>query len=86
MSNYHTIAIGAFLCLHLTSCVIPQQPLTAEQNRESQRRINEIEDEGFRLRDRERRSAADAERISNIGAPPVQYHQHNTYAPVYSGW
>lgn len=80
------ISVGVLLCALLSSCVIPQQQLTAEQNADSQQRIRDIEDEGYHMRDRERRSAANAQRIGNIGAPPVQYHQHSTYAPSYWGW
>jgi hypothetical protein len=69
----------------LASCVAPPPPMTAAERAESARRLHEIEDENFHYRDRERRSAADAARIANTGAPPVHYHQHRTYAPSY-GW
>lgn len=70
-------------CGALSSCIIPQQQLSAEEYADSQDRIRQIEDEGHSMRDRERRSAARALGDAGVRAPSVNYHQHQDYSDSY---
>ncbi len=79
-------ALAILPVLSLASCIDTYTPrMTAGDRAASRAEINAIDDENFDRRDRERRSQAEADRISNTGAPPVHYHEHRTYAPSY-GW
>lgn len=57
-------------------------PMTANDRARSRAEVNSIDDDNYRRRDRERRSEAEAIHRANEDAPPVEYHMHNTYAPV----
>ena len=63
----------------LSSCiqVPPQDPASY------QAALNDVSDEDFRNRDRERRSAAAAYRESGQQAPDYHYHQHSNN---FIGW
>lgn len=70
-------------CAALSSCVIPQRQLTAEENADAQERIRQVEDEGHSMRDRERRSAARALGDAGVRAPSVNYHRNEIYTDPY---
>jgi hypothetical protein len=86
MTRYLIPVTALFACVALSSCVIPQRQLSAEENADSQDRIRQIEDEGYSMRDRERRSAARALGDAGVRAPSVNYHQHQYDSGSYRGY
>lgn len=82
LSSFATLSA----CAALSSCVIPQHQLTAEENADAQERIRQVEDEGYSMRDRERRSAARALGDAGVRAPSVNYHRHEYYSDPYRGY
>jgi hypothetical protein len=83
----HLVPLSAlFAGAVLSSCVIPQREMSYEENADSQEKIRQIEDEGYSMRDRERRSSARALGDAGVRQPSINYHQHQHSSDSYRGY